>query len=88
MLGFDTLIGAAAAVCTTISYVPQPKKSWKTGETGDLSRKMLLLLSAGLGLWLVYGILRSDLVIIVANGISLAMALTILWIKVFAARGQ
>jgi MtN3 and saliva related transmembrane protein len=39
----ETLIGTGAAFCTTISYVPQLKKSWTTGETGDLSLKMLLL---------------------------------------------
>jgi uncharacterized protein with PQ loop repeat len=33
---FETLIGTAAAFCTTISYVPQLKKPSTTGETGDL----------------------------------------------------
>ena len=44
----ETLIGGAAAFCTTVSYVPQLRKCWTTGETGDLSLKMLLLLVAGL----------------------------------------
>lgn len=48
----ETLIGAAAAFCTTVSYVPQLRKCWTTGETGDLSLKMLLL-AAGLSLWIV-----------------------------------
>jgi MtN3 and saliva related transmembrane protein len=55
----ETLIGAAAAFCTTVSYIPQLRKCWKTGETGDLSLKMLLLLASGLGLWLLYGYLRA-----------------------------
>ena len=46
----DSLIGAAAAFCTTVSYIPQLKKVWTTGETGDLSLKMLLLLAAVLAL--------------------------------------
>ena len=45
----ETLIGAAAAFCTTVSYIPQLRKCWTTGETGDLSLKMLLLLACGLG---------------------------------------
>jgi MtN3 and saliva related transmembrane protein len=49
----ETAIGAGAACCTTISYVPQLRKCWSTGETGDLSLKMLLLLVCGLGLWIV-----------------------------------
>ena len=69
----ETAIGVAAALCTTVSYIPQLRKCWKTGETGDLSLKMLLLLAAGLGLWLLYGFLRSDAVIVVANAVSLAL---------------
>jgi MtN3 and saliva related transmembrane protein len=80
----DTLVGSAAAICTTLSYFPQLKKSWETGETEDLSRKMLVLLGGGLGLWIVYGVLRADFVIIAANSVSLAMLLCILWIKIFA----
>jgi hypothetical protein len=39
MPSLETLIGAAAAFCTTVSYVPQLRKCWETGETGDLSLK-------------------------------------------------
>jgi MtN3 and saliva related transmembrane protein len=77
----ETLIGAAAAFCTTVSYVPQLRKCWQTGETGDLSLKMLLLLAAGLGLWLIYGFMRADTVIVVANAISLALLGGILFFK-------
>jgi uncharacterized protein with PQ loop repeat len=51
--------GAAAAFCTTVSYVPQLRKCWQTGQTGDLSLRMLLLLATGLALWLVYGLMRA-----------------------------
>ena len=85
-MDFSTLVGAAAALCTTISYLPQLKKSWETGETGDLSRNMLIFLGAGLGLWLAYGVLKTDFVIIAANGVSLTMVACILWIKVFGVR--
>ena len=73
MFSLETLVGAVAAICTTASYFPQLKKSWETGETDDLSKKMLLLLGIGLTLWLVYGVMRGDLVIVAANGASLAM---------------
>ena len=78
----ETLIGAAAAICTTASYIPQLRKCWKTGETGDLSLKMLLLLAGGLGLWLVYGFMRGDAVIIIANAISLVLLGGILFFKI------
>jgi MtN3 and saliva related transmembrane protein len=77
----DTLIGSAAAICTTVSYFPQLKKTWQTGETDDLSFKMLVLLASGLGLWMVYGFAKSDMVIVAANAISVGMVLCILGIK-------
>ena len=84
-----TLIGLVAAFCTTISYIPQIKKIWETGETHDISLKMFLILAAGIALWVVYGIMQSDAVIILANGVSLALLATILFFKLRnAARGR
>lgn len=76
-----TAIGLLAAFCTTVSYVPQVKKCWQTGRTGDLSLKMFSILSAGIGLWVVYGLLQGDAVIVLANGVSLAMLGIILVFK-------
>jgi MtN3 and saliva related transmembrane protein len=77
----ETAVGAGAAFCTTISYVPQLRKCWTTGETGDLSLKMLLLLACGLTLWIAYGVTRHDWVIITANGVSLTLLACILYFK-------
>ena len=63
----------AAAGCTTLANLPQLIKAWTTRETGDLSLKTLLLLGSGLVLWVAYGLLHEDLVIILANGASLAL---------------
>lgn len=76
-----SLIGTAAAICTTASYIPQVRKAWATRSTGDLSLKMLLLLLAGLSLWCVYGLVRADIIIVAANGASVAMLLSILYVK-------
>ena len=73
MLTIETLIGFAAAFCTTVSYVPQVKKCWQTGSSGDLSLKMLLILATGIGLWVVYGVLKGDMVIVIANSVSLLL---------------
>jgi MtN3 and saliva related transmembrane protein len=80
-VSFESLIGAAAAFCTTISYVPQLKKCWTTGQADDLSLRMLLLLAMGLSLWIAYGVLRSDLVIVAANAVSLTLLTCILCCK-------
>jgi MtN3 and saliva related transmembrane protein len=77
----STLIGLGAACCTTASYVPQLKKCWDTGGTRDLSFKMLLILWSGIALWVVYGILQSDWVIMLANAVSLALLSGILFFK-------
>jgi MtN3 and saliva related transmembrane protein len=76
-----TIVGLAAAFCTTVSYYPQLKKCWDTGSAGDLSLKMFLTLAAGVALWAVYGFMRSDVVITIANSISLALLMGILYFK-------
>jgi MtN3 and saliva related transmembrane protein len=81
VLSVETLIGFTAAFCTTISYVPQVRKCWKTHSTGDLSLKMILLLATSISLWVVYGVLKSDMVIIAANSVSLVLLLNLLSFK-------
>ena len=81
MSTFATVIGLAAAVCTTAANLPQLKKAWTTGQTDDISLKMLLLLACGLGLWVVYGVLQNDVVIILANAISLALLAGLVYLK-------
>ena len=80
-MDFTTIVGLAAAFCATVSYYPQLKKCWDTGSAGDLSLKMFLTLAAGVALWAVYGFMRSDAVIIIANSISLALLMGILYFK-------
>lgn len=77
----ETFVGAAAAFCTTVSYIPQLQKVWTTGESGDLSLRMLLLLAAGLALWIAYGLIRADFVIVAANAVSLSLLACIIFFK-------
>jgi MtN3 and saliva related transmembrane protein len=78
----ETAIGFVAAFCTTVSYVPQVRKSWETGSTGDLSLKMILLLATGISMWVFYGVLKTDAVIILANGASLLFLGVLLFFKI------
>jgi MtN3 and saliva related transmembrane protein len=75
------ILGYAAAMCTTGAYVPQVIRVWKTHSTHDISRKMLLVLMTGLALWLTYGLLQGQFPIVVANGVTLLLAGTILSFK-------
>ena len=83
-----TVIGLTAAVCTTAANLPQLKKAWVTGQTDDLSLKTLLLFGSGLVLWIIYGVLQRDVVIMLANGISLLILSAILYLKVFQLRAR
>lgn len=82
-MDFDatTAIGLAAGVITTAAFLPQVIKIWRTRRTRDISLGMFLFLCLGIILWLVYGFLRSDLPLILANGVTLALAGTILVFK-------
>lgn len=76
------IIGMIAGVCTTISFLPQVIKVIKTKSTEDISLWMFILMNTGIALWLTYGILLNALPIILANGITLVLSLTILWYKI------
>jgi len=74
-------IGFAAGFLTTISFIPQITKIWKSRSADDVSRKMFLAVACGVALWLVYGIILKQWPLIVWNSISLVLAATILFLK-------
>ena len=75
------IIGIAAAVLTTTSFLPQAIKAIKTKDTKGISLTMYSLFFLGVTLWLTYGILVNDLPIILANGVTFILAGTILILK-------
>ncbi len=75
------ILGLVAASLTTIAYVPQVLKTWKSKSSKDLSLKMLLTFCAGVCLWLIYGVLEKYTPIIVANSITLVLAMVLLFFK-------
>jgi MtN3 and saliva related transmembrane protein len=76
-----TLLGMAAAGLTSLSYVPQVRKALPRGATEDLSLRMLLALVCGLLLWCIYGIVKNDVVIILANVVGAALVGIVLMCK-------
>jgi MtN3 and saliva related transmembrane protein len=75
------LIGSAAALTTTVSFLPQLFRVWKRKSARDISLTMFLLFSFGLVCWLIYGIGIGSMPIIVANIVTLTLALAILALK-------
>jgi MtN3 and saliva related transmembrane protein len=79
--GLIDLIGSVAAVLTTVSFVPQVWHSLKTRDVSGISLGMYSAFTIGVALWLVYGLLLWSWPLIIANSITLALAATILGLK-------
>jgi MtN3 and saliva related transmembrane protein len=75
-------VGALAGILTTIAFIPQVVKTWRSHSAEDISLFMFLLFSTGVALWLVYGIAIASVPVIAANAITLILALSILVLKV------
>ena len=75
------ILGLVAGTITSITFVPQVIKIWKTKSAKDLSLVMLLLLIAGVLLWLTYGLLIKDTAIIYTNSMVLGMSMIMLFFK-------
>lgn len=80
------IVGYVAGILTTISFLPQAIKIIKTRDTSGISLLMYFLLTIGVVLWAIYGILLGKLEIIVPNLITLIFSGIILYIKVKAVR--
>jgi MtN3 and saliva related transmembrane protein len=79
---FAPYIGGTAALLASLSYLPQVRKAWPRGSTGDLSLGMLTALTLGLGLWVVYGAIQGDWVIVLANVAGTTLSGVVLGCKV------
>jgi MtN3 and saliva related transmembrane protein len=73
--------GYAAALLTTGAYVPQTLKVLREKHTKSISLGMYAMMVTGLALWLVYGVLIGSPSLIIANGITFALAFAILLMK-------
>jgi MtN3 and saliva related transmembrane protein len=76
------LFGFISAALTTIAFIPQAIKVYKTRHTGDISFGMFLLMTIGVGFWVVYGFMIHALPVITANIITFILALYILMMKI------
>lgn len=81
-IDFITTLGLIAGLLTTIAYLPQLIKTWKSKSASDLSWSMLITLCTGIILWLVYGAYVQDIPLIAANIVTLVLASVILVLKI------
>jgi MtN3 and saliva related transmembrane protein len=74
-------IGSAAATLTTVAFIPQVWKIFRSRNTADISLGMYALVTLGVALWLTYGILLAAWPIIIANSVTLLIAGAVLVMK-------
>lgn len=75
------IVGFLAALLTTVSFVPQAWHTFRTRDVRGISLGMYSAFALGVALWLVYGLLLGSWPIVVANLVTLALALAILFMK-------
>jgi len=76
-----TLLGMIAGAMTTIAFLPQLFKVWRSKSAKDISMTWLVIFSSGVFLWLIYGLLLGQLPIVLANAVTLSLTGVILWFK-------
>jgi len=82
MNGLINSIGLIAGLLTTAAFIPQVWKIYRTKSGKDISGRMFSLFSAGIVLWLIYGVLLESMPLILSNAVTLALSLTIIALKV------
>jgi MtN3 and saliva related transmembrane protein len=77
------LLGFIATAFTTSSFVPQVWRTWKTRDVSGISLPTYVIITMGLAIWLVYGLLKEDLPLIVANAVMVVLtgAITVMKIR-------
>jgi len=76
------VIGIIAGMLTTFSFIPQVIKTWKDRSAEDLSLVMFLMFVLGVALWLAYGFILQNFVLIFFNAITFLLASFILYFKI------
>ncbi|MCC9064532.1 SemiSWEET family sugar transporter [Flavobacterium piscisymbiosum] len=77
------IVGLFAGTCVTISVVPQIIKVWKTKKVKQISLKTFGILTFGILVWIIYGILKKDLPIIITNSVSLCLNLIMVYFIIY-----
>ena len=83
-----TAVGIGASVLTATSLIPQLIKLLKEKKSNDVSTAMLTVLLAGLGLWIYYGALRGDAIIVISNGFAVLANLFTFFLTLYFKRGD
>jgi MtN3 and saliva related transmembrane protein len=81
LVAWADIIGTVAGILVLSSFIPQLIKAYKTKKMSDVSIHLMILIASGMFLWVIYGLIRSDLVIIGTNATGFALNITLLVMK-------
>lgn len=76
------ILGYAAGAMTAFTFLPQVLKTWKSKSAKDISMNMFLIAFTNEIMWLVYGIMLDNWVIISTNAVMLVMSAVMIWLKI------
>ncbi|CAD0008134.1 SemiSWEET family sugar transporter [Flavobacterium salmonis] len=85
-MNFTDIMGLFAGFCVTVSVIPQIIKVWKTKKVKQISLLTFSVLTFGIVIWVVYGILKKDFPIIITNSISLFLNLIMVYFIIYYER--
>lgn len=77
----EALLGLLAGCLTTLAFLPQVLKTWRSRRARDLSGTWLGIFTSGVALWLAYGLLVEDLAIVLANAVTLLLCSCLVVLK-------
>lgn len=78
----ETIIGILGAILSSLSFLPQVIKIWKTKSADDLSMPTIILLAANAATWLTYGYIKDAMPLAITNTLMLTMLLVIIFFKI------
>ncbi|MBL8667558.1 MAG: SemiSWEET transporter [Rhodospirillales bacterium] len=82
------LVGTAAGLCSTGSFIPQVVKAWRRDDVAAISKRMYIITVSAFTLWTAYGLMIGSIPIIAFNIASLLLSGTILVLKVRGREGK
>lgn len=81
-----TYLGFVAGALTSTGYIPQLVKGYRTRRLEDVSLLMPMILCIGMAMWLVYGLVKDDVAIIVANVVGVTLTALLVAMKMLYGR--
>ncbi|MEO8238146.1 MAG: SemiSWEET transporter [Flavobacterium sp.] len=82
-MNYIDLIGLFGGICVTVSVIPQIIKVWKTKKVKAISLLTFSILTFGIMVWIIYGILKNDWPIIITNSVSFLLNLIMIYFIIY-----